>query len=303
MGRSRVQRTEVEWLSEKWSSGGNRPTLSFEFFPPKDEAGIAITEAIIEELGEKTKPDFVTVTFGAGGTARGFSRQLVQYCIQTLKLPTIAHITSRDLTVREIDEILDEYKTAGSFGILALRGDPPKGSTAFTPHPGGFQSSRDMVEHIAERNDFMVAVAGYPEKHRDAQTFSADIDYLKLKIDAGASVIVTQMFFDNSHFYSYRDRLAAAGIRVPILAGIMPVANLAQVTRFIGMCGATLPSVLLEKLEAAADNTEEVIKIGAEHALEQCRDLLQNQIDGLHLYTLNRPKQILEICGGLNLNR
>ena len=289
----------AETLIEKWSRKGSRATLSFEFFPPKDDSGISATEAVIREIATSAIPDFVTVTFGAGGTARGLSRLLVQYCTGELKLPTLAHITSRDLTVAEVDQILDEYYTAGAFGILGLRGDPPKGSTTFTPHPGGFESSCDLIQHIAERKQFMVAVAGYPEKHRDAPTFAADIDYLKKKVDAGASVVMTQLFFDNEHFYRYRDELVRAGINVPVLAGIMPVANLAQVTRFIGMCGATLPSDFLKRLEAAEGNTDEVVKIGTEHAVEQCRDLLAQGVRGLHFYTLNRPKQIIEIVGGM----
>jgi methylenetetrahydrofolate reductase (NADPH) len=288
-------------LIDNWSGG--RSTLSFEFFPPKEESGIATTETVISDIASSTVPDFVTVTFGAGGTARGLSRRLVHFCTESLNLPTLAHITCRDLTIAEIDQTLSEYHEAGAFGILGLRGDPPKGSTVFTPHPEGFESSCDLIKHIADRKQFLVAVAGYPEKHRDAPTMAADIEFLKRKIDAGASVIMTQLFFDNEHFYRYCDELVRLGIHAPVLAGIMPVANLAQLTRFIGFCGATIPNGLMQRLEAVKDSPDDVAKIGTDHAIEQCHDLLAHGVKGLHFYTLNRPQQIIGICRGLGLNR
>jgi methylenetetrahydrofolate reductase (NADPH) len=200
----------------------------------------------------------------------------------------MAHLTCVGATRDEIQGVLDELAAAGLENVLALRGDPPQGAAEFVPTPGGFRHASELAEFIRGRYGFCVGGACYPEKHPEAPSMEADLGNLQRKVDAGAAFLITQLFFDNADFFRFRERAAALGIRVPIIAGIMPILGTAQIKRFTQMCGARIPAALLGRIEAAQDRLEDVRAIGVEHAARQCEDLLANGVAGIHFYTLNR---------------
>ena len=261
--------------------------ISFEFFPPKT---LKEEEALFQNLErlKRWNPGFVSITYGAGGTTKDKSLELAQR-IKEQGLNVVAHLTCAGATKEELAQILDWLQKTGIENILALRGDPPQGEREFKPIPGGFQYAYQLVEFIKKGWDFCVGVAGYPEGHIENPDKEADLRYLKLKVDKGADFVVTQLFFNNDHFYSFVDRAKAIGIQVPIIPGIMPITNLKQVIRFTQLCGATIPEGLMENLEKAS-NPEEVRRLGIQHAYNQCRDLLNHGVKAMHFYTLNRSK-------------
>jgi methylenetetrahydrofolate reductase (NADPH) len=276
-----------------------RPTISFEFFPPKTEAGFAALFATIDEL-RPLRPSYVSVTYGAGGSTRRNTVFLVERIQRELGIRSMAHLTCVDHTAEQIGEILDELWACGIVNVLALRGDPPAGQSQFVAAQGGFGHASDLVKFARGRHDFCAGVAGYPEGHPQCLNRIRDLEMLKLKVDNGGQFVVTQLFFDNADFYRFRDAADKAGIRVPIVAGIMPIGNVAQIKRFIGMCGAKIPHPLLLKLEAVEADPEAVAAAGVEYATEQCRDLLANGVAGLHFYTLNKSKATVRIVRALN---
>jgi methylenetetrahydrofolate reductase (NADPH) len=276
------------------------PTVSFEFFPPKTEAGFASLFQSIDAL-RPLKPGYVSVTYGAGGSTRQKTVELVERIQRELAIRSMAHLTCVGHTADELGQILDDLWTSGIRNVLALRGDPPVGQNQFAAVPGGFSYANELVQFAKSRHDFCIGVAGYPEGHPQCLNKTRDLENLKRKVDAGACFIVTQLFFDNADFYRFRDRARSMGINVPIIAGMMPITNVSQIKRFVSMCGAKIPHRLLTKLEGIEQDNDAVHKIGVEYAVMQSRDLLFNDTDGLHFYTLNKSKATAEICGKLDL--
>jgi methylenetetrahydrofolate reductase (NADPH) len=264
-----------------------RTRFSFEFFPPKDDAGFDNLFKTIEVLGPLS-PSYVSVTYGAGGSTRSKTVSLVSRIKNEIGIESMAHLTCVGATKSEIASVLDELQAAGLDNVLALRGDPPKGETGFTKTEGGFGYANELVDYIKKHYSFCIGVAGYPETHPEAPNAAADLDNLKRKVDAGADFIVTQLFFDNADFYRFVDRCRSSGIDVPIIAGIMPILNVGQIKRFADMCGAGIPQDLLRRIEAVEDDVEAVRHIGTYHATRQCEDLVQQDVAGIHFYTLNR---------------
>jgi len=264
-----------------------RPTLSFEFFPPKDDVGFWDLYKTILSL-KQVEPTYVSVTYGAGGSTRRKTVDLVERIKTDTNIEPVAHLTCVGATEREIADVVDRLWAAGVQNILALRGDPPEGEARFTQPEGGFAHAADLVAFLKNRHEFCLAGACHPEKHPEAPDIETDLRHLKAKVDAGCDYLVTQLFFDNADFYRFRERAEARGIHVPIVAGIMPILSVKQIKRFTQLCGASLPKSLLAKIEAVEDDAEAVRQVGTVHALKQCEDLIANGVAGLHFYTLNR---------------
>jgi methylenetetrahydrofolate reductase (NADPH) len=280
--------------------GRGRPTVSFEFFPPRSDAGFQQLYKAIDEL-QPLHPTYVSVTYGAGGSTRQKTVELVEKIQNDLKIRAMAHLTCVGHTADEIGGILDDLWKAGIVNVLALRGDPPQGQSTFVATEGGFANADQLVAYAKQRHDFCIGVAGYPEGHPQCINKTRDLEYLKRKVDNGGCFDITQLFFDNADFYRFRDRARSMGIKVPIIAGIMPVLNVAQIKRFVSMCGAKIPHRLLLKLEAVESDPEAVYRTGVEYATMQCRDLLFNDVEGLHFYTLNKSKATVDICKRLDV--
>ena len=271
-------------ISQMFSAGS--PTVSFEFFPPRNETAFSRLFETVEAL-RPLRPSFVSVTYGAGGSTRRKTVDLVQRIKGEVGIETMAHLTCVGSTRAELASVLDRLERGGMENVLPLRGDPPRGASRFEPVPGGFRFASELVAFIRQRYGFCLGGACYPETHPEAPSPEADLVHLKIKVDAGADFLITQLFFDNRDFLRFRDRAAAIGIDVPIVAGIMPIRGLGQVQRFASMCGASIPRKLLRRMEAVQGDPSAVRKIGIEHATLQCRDLLEEQVAGLHFYTLN----------------
>jgi methylenetetrahydrofolate reductase (NADPH) len=280
--------------------GQGLPAVSFEFFPPKNEAGFQQLYRTIEDL-RPLEPSYVSVTYGAGGSTRQKTVELVERIQREAKIRSMAHLTCVGHTADEIGGILDELWAGGIRNVLALRGDPPAGQSQFVATEGGFAYADELTAYVRSRHDFCVAVAGYPEGHPQCLNRTRDLENLKKKVDAGGCFIITQLFFDNADFYRFRDQARAMGIKVPIVAGIMPILNVGQIKRFISMCGAKIPHPLLTRLESLEADPETVHAAGVDYATGQCQDLLRNGTDGIHFYTLNKSKATVEICKALDV--
>jgi len=284
-------------ISELLSLG--RPLRSLEFFPPKDDAGVEALRATASAL-KRMNPDFVSVTYGAGGTTRDRTAQVCDFLRRDFGFTVMPHLTCVGHTRDELSNVADRIHASGFRNIMTLRGDPPKGETSFTPYKDGLRYASDLVELLKSRHgDFCLGVGGYPEKHPEAPSLEIDLVHLKRKVDAGAAFITTQLFFDNTIYYRFVDQCRAVGINVPIVPGIMPVLSLKQIQRFTAMCGTALPKKLITRLEVAAENTDVVETLGIDWALTQIRDLLAQGAPGYHLYILNRAKGALALTAGL----
>jgi methylenetetrahydrofolate reductase (NADPH) len=273
---------------------GNGPAISFEFFPPKDQEGVDRLFAAVAELAPFA-PAYVSVTYGAGGSTRQLTVELVGRIQREVGIEAMAHLTCVGATQEELGSVLDQLEAAGVQNIIALRGDPPKGSSTFVMQPGGFGNASELVSYVKRRGTFCIAGACYPEKHPEAASLESDMQMLKRKVDAGAEFLITQLFFDNADYFSFVERARAIGIKVPIIAGIMPITNVSQIKRFTAMCGAHMPNDLMQRLEPVAADADAVTEIGVQHALAQCQDLLGRGAPGVHFYTLNRSKATVEI--------
>ena len=273
--------------------------LSFEFFPPKKEELLSTTEALIFDLS-KLNPAFMTVTYGAGGGTREYSKRLVSFITRNTDIPAVSHLTCVGHSKEEISFILKQLKAVGVNHILALRGDPPLDQTDFTPHPDGFTCARDLAKFISTEGDFSVSVAGYPEGHKDAESRAAELNYLLEKAQAPSECIITQIFFDPEIYFSFSREAKEAGINIPIIPGIMPVQSVSQLERFTSMCGSSIPEAMLADFRAIQDDNEKVIEYGTEYAIIQIRALSKGGAPGVHLYTLNKGAQVKKIVESLS---
>jgi methylenetetrahydrofolate reductase (NADPH) len=275
------------------------PTFSFEFFPPRDESGLDRLFETVAAL-RSYNPAYVSVTYGAGGSTRRMTLDLVRRIKAETGIETMAHLTCVGSTRDEIAQILDQLAAASIENVLALRGDPPKGQAQFQAVADGFAYGNELVAFIREQHpELCIGVAGYPEKHTEAPDFGTDFANLVTKVRAGADFVVTQLFFDDTDYFEFVRQLSAAGVSVPVLPGIMPITNVSQIKRFTAMCGARIPEVLLRELEAVQDDLPAVHALGVKHAVTQCRDLLVRGAPGIHFYTLNRSTASVEILNQL----
>ena len=276
-----------------------RPTISFEFYPPKtDDAMTGLLETLsrLHEL----RPSFATCTYGAGGGTRARTLEVTLKIKEQFSLEAMAHFTCVGQTLKDIDGILENFAKHGIENVLALRGDRPVN----LPEPSegwfpDFKNAVDLIRHLRKQfgNTFSLGCAGYPEKHPEAPDLETDLRRLKDKVDASTDFIITQLYFDNDHFIRFVNRCREIGITVPIIAGIMPVTNVAQIKKFTAMCGASIPEQMLVELNPITDDADAVMRYGIEWSTRQCRELLAANVDGLHFYTLNKsmaPRQIVE---------
>ena len=275
------------------------PHVSFEFFPPKSlDASFRLWDTIqtLAPLG----PRFVSVTYGAGGTTRELTREAVGTLHNATGLNVAAHLTCVDATRAETLAIADSFHQAGVTEIVALRGDPPKGAAGFTPHADGFANSCELIEALADTGKFTLRVGAYPEKHPEAADQKADIDWLKRKIDSGATEAITQFFFEADTFFRFRDACVKAGIDAPIIPGVLPIENWTGVRKFATACGTSIPAWLDETFDKATrDNRQDLLATAL--ATELCSDLIDGGVEDLHFYTLNRPELTRDVCHALGV--
>jgi len=274
--------------------------VSFEFFPPKTEGMEQTLWKSILRLAP-IGPNFVSVTYGAGGSTRDRTHATVRRILEETALTPAAHLTCVAATRDEVDDVARAYWEAGVRQIVALRGDPPEAGRAYEPHPGGYRYAADLVEGLNRIADFDISVAAYPETHPEAPSADFDLDNLKRKIDAGAKRAITQFFFDTEVFLRFRDRVRRAGIDAPLIPGILPVTNFAQVVRFAGMCGAGIPGWLSRLFESLDEDSETRKLVAAMVAGEQCRILAAEGVSNFHFYTLNRADLTFAMCHTLGL--
>ena len=275
------------------------PQVSFEFFPPQSlEASFRLWDTV--QTLAPLDPRFVSVTYGAGGTTRDLTRDAVATLHKSSGLNVAAHLTCVDASKAETLKIAEDFAAAGVSEIVALRGDPPKGSTGFEAHPEGFASSVELIEALAATGKFTIRVGAYPESHPEASDMAANIEWLKRKIDAGASEAITQFFFESETFLRFRDACVKAGISAPILPGVLPIENWKGVQKFAARCGTTVPTWLTDAFEKAErDNREDLLATAV--CTELCSELLDEGVDALHFYTLNRPELTRDVCHALGV--
>jgi len=285
-------------ITDVWSSAKG-PTVSFELFPARSEKAAANLEKAIEKLAG-LKPDFVSVTFGAGGSTREGSRQLIEKLKIEKGLSVIAYFACFGLGPDDITSVLDTYRDLGIENILAVRGDPPHDQENFQPHHQSLPHATDLIQFIRPKYDFCLGCAGYPERHIDAESREKDLEYLKMKVDNGAEYIIANYFYDNRFFFDFQERCSAAGITVPILPGVMPVYSVKMMEMLAKLCGATITEKLRQGLaEVPEDDKEALNNFGIDFALDQCRELLKAGVPGLHIYTMDRSVSTVGIVNRL----
>ena len=273
-----------------------KTSISFEFFPPKSEESEIQLFQTIKDL-EHINPTFVSVTYGAGGSTRDRTRNVVKRIHEETNLTVMVHLTCLGHSRKELIDILTDYKSIGIQNVLALRGDIPVNQQDFIQPKDGCKHADELVKLIRENfgDYYCIAVASYPEGHPESPNMEQEIRFFKQKVEAGADFSITQMFFDNQIFYRFLEMVRKAGINIPIIPGIMPITNFKQIRKFAAMCGATIPNELVLKLEKYENEPEKVKEIGIEYAVNQCVDLLENGVKGLHFYTLNKSDATLQI--------
>jgi methylenetetrahydrofolate reductase (NADPH) len=281
---------------------GKAPVISFEFFPPKTEEGD-------RNLMEKTlpallqiKPDFCSVTYGAGGSTRDKTLTIVEQIQKRHGFTAMSHLTCVGSTKEQLREVLADAQRRGIKNILALRGDPPAGTGDFQTTPGGFEFSSELIAFIREFGGFCIGSAGFPEGHIACKEGKrTDWDRLKLKQDAGADFIITQLFFDNADFFEFRDYVRKLGVTIPLFPGMLPILSGSQIKKFTTLCGAKIPPAMLTRLEELGDNDEAVAQFGIDYATQQCQELLREGVEGLHFYALNKVRSTVEVVKNLGL--
>lgn len=275
------------------------PKISFEFFPPKTlEASFRLWDCM--SMLSPLDPEFVSVTYGAGGTTRALTQDAVSTIRNTTDLRVAGHLTCVDASREETLDVARNYAAAGVTDIVALRGDPPKGASNFEARPDGFASSIELIEALTQMNRFTIRVGAYPEKHPESPSTATDIDWLKRKIDAGASSAITQFFFDAETFFRFRDACDKAGITAPIIPGILPIENWSGAQRFAKTCGTSIPTVIADAFtNAERDGTSDLLATAV--ASELCDELIEGGVGHLHFYTLNKPELTRDVCRALGI--
>ena len=278
----------------------SKPAISFELFPPKTDAAMDNLRQIMPDLVQ-LRPDYFTVTYGALGSTQERTLEIATLIQQEYKLPAACHLTCVGASRGELDKILDQFHAAGIRNIVALRGDPPKGETAFVAPKDGYGNANQLVDHIRGREKagkigpVGIAVAGYPEKHIEAPDLQADLRNLKRKVDAGADIVVTQLFYDNRHYFDFVKAARELGITIPIIPGLLPILSAKQVLRITSMCGSCLPPDLMRELEAAGDDAAKSEEIGVKRCIAQATELIENGAPGIHFYVLNKSSHMMRI--------
>lgn len=273
-----------------------KPTISFEIFPPKSVANLKTVYDTVDALASLS-PDLISVTYGAGGSSRGNTAVIASDIQNKYDVPALAHLTCISNTKSEMDEILKALQEKGVENILAMRGDIPQEATV-----GDFKHANELIEHIKKNYNFKVFAACYPEKHTEAYSMAEDLNYLKQKVEAGADALITQLFFDNEVFYNFMGKVRQMGIEVPVIAGIMPITAASQLERMVSMCGASIPTEIQQFVKAYGHNSMAIKEAGISYATRQIIDLLANGVDGIHIYTMNQPevaKRIVENIRGI----
>jgi methylenetetrahydrofolate reductase (NADPH) len=283
-------------------AAADEPVFSFEFFPPKTDEGWHNLRDALTSLAA-LEPDFASVTYGAGGSTRDRTLDVTKWLKQELGIEAMAHLSCVGATREELCRILDGIVGAGIENVLALRGDPPRGQSEWRPHPGGLKYSTELAGLISERYALGIGAACFPEVHPEAPDLSHDLRFLKQKVESGASFLITQLFFDNELYFAFVEDARAAGIEVPIIPGIMPITDVKQIKTITGMCGASIPQLLLEALEWRAGDPDAVLQLGVSYATLQCAELLARGAPGIHFYTLNRSPATRAILSALKLLR
>ena len=271
-----------------------KPALSFEVFPPKKDGEFEAAFAVLDQLGALS-PDFISVTYGAGGSNSKKTVEIASYIQNTLNIPALAHVTCVGNRAADVLETINSLKANNVNNILALRGDRPKDMTDEQFNSREFAHASDMIRYLKEHTDINIAGACYPEKHFESFSMESDLKHLKEKQDAGADLLITQLFFDNDYFYTFREKADKKGITIPIHAGIMPITTAKQIGTTVSLSGSSVPKAMADIIAKYADSPEDMRKAGIDYAIRQIRDLLENNVDGVHIYTMNKPKMAGEI--------
>lgn len=271
-----------------------KPALSFEVFPPKKDGEFEAAFAVLDQLGALS-PDFISVTYGAGGSNSKKTVEIASYIQNTLNIPALAHVTCVGNRAADVLETINSLKANNVNNILALRGDRPKDMTDEQFNSREFAHASDMIRYLKEHTDINIAGACYPEKHFESFSMESDLKHLKVKQDAGADLLITQLFFDNDYFYTFREKADKKGITIPIHAGIMPITTAKQIGTTVSLSGSSVPKAMADIIAKYADSPEDMRKAGIDYAIRQIQDLLENNVDGVHIYTMNKPKMAGEI--------
>lgn len=286
-------------LTEIWEKA-EKPTISFELFPARNEKAAERLDVAIANLAD-LHPDFMSVTFGAGGSTREGSRQLLKKLKTGLGLEVVGYFAGYGLGLDQIVDVLDSYQEIGVENILVVRGDIPHDQDDFSPHPDSFAHANELVEFIRPKYDFCLGVAGYPEGHIDAESKAQDLEYLKVKVDCGADYIITNYCYDNQYFFDFVERCQAMGINVPIVPGVMPIYSVKMMESLAALCGATITNEIRQGLAELPEGDKSAVSdFGIEYAYRQCKGLINSGVPGIHIYTMDRSKSVVEIVSRLS---